>query len=420
MAHTSQKDGSKPYVYRRSASVAAAALPRSTAEFYAMRQRPIALDSDPAVKRYLENKGAEEKKYEPVGTGTRKATLTGKNKASKKLRVNVLVGVILLVLVAAVVVVALRTDFTTMSPINLNMAPTPTATNEETDEAAAEAFAGTVLPRSGDAGASYVADTLFLGDSNTARLGTFGDVTGLALNNCIGIEGMSVEGAMNYSDIQFEGMYGTYTMVEALPVLQPRRIVIAFGTNNVGAGQSVEVFVEAYSEVLDAMNAVWPYADVIIASVPPIDMYCTYANLDMVTINTYNTELEELAETKGCKFLNWTETLMDEGTGYMRDGFAEPDGLHITQDAAAAMMYYVRTHSYVADDRRPASQETIPQRLPLASPVTGLSETTNQSNTYPTYDYSAQGGMAVDPENTTGMPDLSTDDDAAGTGGADG
>lgn len=418
MANASHREAAK-HVYRRSGpSVEAAALPRSTAEFYAMRQHPVALANDPAVKRYLENKGAKEKRYEPVGTGARKASLTGKNKASKKLRVNMMVGIVLLVLVAAVVLVAIQTDFTALNPINMYMSPTQNGVAKDGEtEGTGEVFAGTVLPETEDAGAAYISETLFLGDSNTVRLGTFSDVTGLELNNHIGVEGMSVEGALTYSAIQFEGMTGTYTMVEALAVLQPRRIVLALGTNNVSAGQSAELFSKAYAEVLDGINATWPYADVIIASVPPIDMYCTYQSLDMVAINSYNTALEDLAKSKGCKFLNWTETLMDKTTGFMREEYSEADGLHITAEAASAMIYYVRTHSYIAPDRRPASSAAIPQHLPLESTLTGLNETTGQGSGYQGYDYSTQTYTQQTDNTAQGAPsDTGAAQESAGTG----
>lgn len=86
---------------------------------------------------------------------------------------------------------------------------TPSATSE-TAEAAATATpaatpatsaepvcaeVGTILPETADAGRSYVDETLFIGDSNTARYLLYANETGTAftsLNNNIGVVSMGV------------------------------------------------------------------------------------------------------------------------------------------------------------------------------------------------------------------------------------
>ena len=87
-------------------------------------------------------------------------------------------------------------------------APTATAETAETAETATaenaalphaadlavqNAAVGTVLPQTPDAGRSYVDETLFIGDSNTARYLLYADDTGQAfttLNNNIGVVSM--------------------------------------------------------------------------------------------------------------------------------------------------------------------------------------------------------------------------------------
>ncbi len=88
---------------------------------------------------------------------------------------------------------------------------------------------GTVLAETADAGDSYIEDTLFLGDSNTAR---FLKVTGskgktfTTKNNTIGVVGMGVDAISTLACMRFST--GIFTMPEAVKILQPQRIIMTF------------------------------------------------------------------------------------------------------------------------------------------------------------------------------------------------
>ena len=64
---------------------------------------------------------------------------------------------------------------------------------------------------------------------------------------------------------------------------------------------------------------------------------------------------------KGWKFLNSAEALKDSTTGYAKAGYVETsDGIHLTRTAMDALFSYIRTHSYITEDDRPALT-TIPK-----------------------------------------------------------
>lgn len=224
-----------------------------------------------------------------------------------------------------------------------------------------DAFVGTILPETDDAGVNYITDTLFLGDSNTLRMLSYADVTHVSMKNCIGIESMGITDVTSLKCVQFKGYATPVTMPEAVAIMQPRRVVITFGTNNAG-GMSAEKFITEYKKAVDAINKAYPYADIIIGSVFPIDKYTSYS-ISMKTIDQYNLALAEFAEEEGCKFLNWSETLKNKETGFCKTEYTIQDGIHISREGMQNLFKYFRTHSYVSEDTRPKPLNDIPERL---------------------------------------------------------
>ncbi|MDE6579614.1 MAG: hypothetical protein K2K41_03685 [Ruminiclostridium sp.] len=47
----------------------------------------------------------------------------------------------------------------------------------------------------------------------------------------------------------------------------------------------------------------------------------------MIKVNAYNTALEKVCNTNGCKYIDICSLLLDE-EGYFADKYAEEDGLH--------------------------------------------------------------------------------------------
>ncbi|HIV86804.1 MAG TPA: SGNH/GDSL hydrolase family protein, partial [Candidatus Pygmaiobacter gallistercoris] len=136
-------------------------------------------------------------------------------------------------------------------------------------------------------------------------------------------------------------------------LLQPQRMIITYGTNN--TYMSTEEFIEAYEEALDVLEESWPYADLIIAAVPPVGEDKEDAERVQETIDAFNAALLELAEERDLHFLNTSEVLLGED-GYLKSDYVEADGMHLTAEGAEALVKYVRTHSYITEDRRPELQ----------------------------------------------------------------
>ena len=136
-------------------------------------------------------------------------------------------------------------------PVDTAAATAETAESAATDETAAtpnpvEALpasvtVGTVLPKTEAAGRSYIDETLFIGDSNTARYLMYADETGTAfttLANNIGVVSMGAGAITTLKCEQFSGSSTMYTVSDAVAMLKPKRIIICYGTNNLGGSST--------------------------------------------------------------------------------------------------------------------------------------------------------------------------------------
>lgn len=222
-------------------------------------------------------------------------------------------------------------------------------------------YASTILEETEDAGQDYVDETLFLGDSNTARMYRMFDYC--TYDNAIGSVGMSARSLATYECVKFDGLSGYKTMPEAVAIMQPRRVIITFGTNDLSPSNSTGNFIESYKKGIKAVEEAYPSVDIIINSIPPLGKQHSNQSLTQTQVDEYNQALVELCEKNDWKFLNSTEVLKDPSTGYAKSGYVESsDGIHLTRSAMDALFEYIRTHSYITEDDRPALT-TVPEHI---------------------------------------------------------
>lgn len=144
---------------------------------------------------------------------------------------------------------------------------------------------GTILPETADAGRNYVDETLFIGDSNTARYLLYANETGTAftsLNNNIGVVSMGVGSITSLKCEKFKGSSAMYTVPDAVAMLKPKRIIICYGTNNLsGSSTDATNYIKTYLQGLQAIQTAWPYCDIIVSAIPPLDRQRENTNLTM-------------------------------------------------------------------------------------------------------------------------------------------
>ncbi len=230
---------------------------------------------------------------------------------------------------------------------------TDLAYDKDADKIDETKYAETILGESEDAGQEYIDETLFIGDSNTARMMSYGFTT---LDNDIGIISMGIQmGALTKACVYFKGYSNPVTIPEAVKIMQPRRIIITFGTNNT-IGWTAETLVQQYKTALEKIHDAYPYADIIINSIPPVHQYRDNPNITMQTIDKFNLALADMAQELGYKFLNSAEVLKDEKTGFAKWDYTISDGIHLNKDAMEAMFTYFRTHSYITEHAAEAAE----------------------------------------------------------------
>ncbi len=214
-------------------------------------------------------------------------------------------------------------------------------------------YASTILEESEDAGEEYIDETLFLGDSNTARMRLYDYVS---LENSVASVGMAARSIESYACAKFSGYSSYKTMPEAVALMQPRRVLITFGTNDVSSSLTAEKFIENYESGIKAVQEAYPSVDIIINSIPPIGKQHSNSDMSQSQIDAYNKAIVQMCEENGWKYLNSAEVLKGSD-GYAKSGYVDSDGIHLTRTALDALFEYIRTHSYITEDDRPTLKD---------------------------------------------------------------
>ncbi len=205
-----------------------------------------------------------------------------------------------------------------------------------------------LLTGTADAGDAYQEQTLFIGDSNTVRLYANGLI---CLQQFCAKEGIGTSAALNEGIVTFKRDDNRYTIAQAVAKMKPRRVVIMLGTND--NGMSTEDFISHYTALVQAIQASYPYTDIIVNTVPPVPSnHSNYPNMDQTRIDDFNMALLTMCEQLGVKFLNSAEALKD-ANGYGNVDYYQSGDIHLKPAGLKVRLKYLRTHAYETDDRRP-------------------------------------------------------------------
>lgn len=141
--------------------------------------------------------------------------------------------------------------------------------------------------------------------------------------------------------------------------MKPRRVVIMLGTND--NGMNTEDFISNYTALVQAIQASYPYTDIIVNTVPPVPSnHSNYPNMDQTRIDDFNMALLTMCEQLGVKFLNSAEALKD-ANGYGNVDYYQSGDIHLKPAGLKVLLKYLRTHAYETEDRRPDTNN-IPTR----------------------------------------------------------
>lgn len=106
-----------------------------------------------------------------------------------------------------------------VSTVDSESMVTESGYNKEENTIDTQAYTSTILEQSADAGESYIDETLFLGDSNTARMYRMFDYC--SYDNAIGSVGMSAKSLATFACVQLSTGSGYLTMPQAVASCSP-------------------------------------------------------------------------------------------------------------------------------------------------------------------------------------------------------
>ena len=235
-------------------------------------------------------------------------------------------------------------------------APAPEGEEDISDHYQINETSSALLTGTADAGNAYQEQTLFIGDSNTVRLYANGLIS---LQQFCAKEGIGTSAALNEGIVTFKRDDNRYTIAQAVAKMKPRRVVIMLGTND--NGMNTEDFISNYTALVQAIQASYPYTDIIVNTVPPVPSnHSNYPNMDQTRIDDFNMALLTMCEQLGVKFLNSAEALKD-ANGYGNVDYYQSGDIHLKPAGLKVLLKYLRTHAYETEDRRPDTNN-IPTR----------------------------------------------------------
>lgn len=181
-------------------------------------------------------------------------------------------------------------------------------------------------------------NALFIGDSRTQGFQMYSGLTNAAFYTG---RGLNVQTFFTKAVVNTDA--GTVTVAEALKGRQFGKVFIMLGVNELG-WPNQNTFIEYYGRVIDEIKASQPGATVYIQSI----IHVTQQKSDSDSIynnnrvNQFNQLIQQMAQQKGCVYLDLNEVLSDENGALFAD--AATDGIHLTKPYCIQWLDYLRSH----------------------------------------------------------------------------
>ncbi|MDE7281622.1 MAG: hypothetical protein K2N36_07775 [Ruminiclostridium sp.] len=185
---------------------------------------------------------------------------------------------------------------------------------ESAEETAAETEDSPISPTYDPA---FFENDLFIGDSIS---------TGLYLYDYLKKDNVFAEVGLNPESASTREIDGE-TCIQRAQRLNAKHIYIMLGSNGL-AFLEADYMAAKMGELVDKLKASCPSAQVCIISISPVTKAHEAEGAEtMSKVKAYNTALEKVCGTNGCKYVDLCSLLLDD-EGYFADKYAEEDGLH--------------------------------------------------------------------------------------------
>lgn len=203
---------------------------------------------------------------------------------------------------------------------------------------------GDAIPEAEKEDWDYFDDTVFVGDSITYGMASYGY---LSFNHVFAKIGLH-QGTALTSKCVYTSKTNTHTIFDALEMAKPGKVIVTLGINAIYSYKE-DYFYNNYRSLINKIKAATPDSKIIIQSIFPVTE--TYAERNgrpdyNQHIAYANRELAKLSKELDCYFLHTYEKLTDEN-GYLQSKFSG-DGLHLSRDGYTAVFDYILSHPIVS------------------------------------------------------------------------
>lgn len=192
-----------------------------------------------------------------------------------------------------------------------------------------------------DEAKDFLKDAVFIGNSLTLGLQR---TTGLASISFLAEENLSVSAAFHTAFVREKGSKQKQTILESLGNKTYKKVYIMFGINELGWPSAV-TFGSKYAEFVREVQILQPGAQIYIQSILPVSKEKSSSSkiYNSTNIETFNEELEKVADNLGVSYLNVASALKDKD-GFLEEG-ASVDGVHLKRAYCEKWLSYIVNNS---------------------------------------------------------------------------
>lgn len=192
----------------------------------------------------------------------------------------------------------------------------------------------------------YLKNCVFLGDSRTVAMVSYGFISDEDALAQVGIAHTSVEG---YTFTQNSGKQ--YTVKSYLASRKPQVIYIGYGVNGMN-GMDEDTYQKTYKTLIEHIMEMAPDSKIVLMAIWPVDDNGVYKNsVKNEWIDKYNSFLLTLAEYEGLYYLD-VDTVLKDSNGSIKKEYDGGDGLHYKATAYNVIIKYIISHPVpgISDD----------------------------------------------------------------------
>ena len=204
----------------------------------------------------------------------------------------------------------------------------------------------TILEYNANTKPGYMNNCIFLGDSRTVAMVSYGFVSD---ENVLAKVGISHTSVLSSTFMQNSGKQ--YTVESYLKSHKAPVIYINYGVNGMN-GISEEKYEKAYKDVVEKIMDLAPESEIVLMAIWPVDDNGPYkGNVKNEWIDKYNDFLKTLAEYEGIFYLD-VDSVLKGSDGQIKGEYDAGDGLHYRACAYTTIIEYVIHHPVkgVSDD----------------------------------------------------------------------